>query len=67
MQADRRLIPTDPLLSEHPRALDIQLEPADNQRLANLCGQFDEHLRQLERRLGVEIIDEAQLNSLLGR
>ena len=31
------------------------LEPADNKRLANLCGQFDEHLRQIEERLGVEI------------
>ncbi len=31
------------------------LEPADNNRLANLCGQFDEHLRQIESRLDVEI------------
>jgi phosphate starvation-inducible PhoH-like protein len=36
-------------------SLDVVLEPADNQRLANLCGQFDEHLRQIEDRLGVEI------------
>ena len=35
---------------------DIVLEPADNERLASLCGPLDEHLRQLERRLGVEII-----------
>ena len=34
---------------------DVILEPADNNRLANLCGQFDEHLRQIERRLDVEI------------
>ncbi len=34
---------------------DVILEPADNNRLANLCGQFDEHLRQIERRLNVEI------------
>ncbi len=34
---------------------DIILEPADNNRLANLCGQFDEHLRQIERRLNIEI------------
>ncbi len=33
----------------------IRLEPADNDRLANLCGPLDQHLRQLERRLGVEI------------
>ena len=31
------------------------VEPADNDRLANLCGQFDEHLKQIERRLGVDI------------
>jgi len=34
---------------------DIVLEPADNSRLANLCGQFDEHLRQIESRLNVDI------------
>jgi phosphate starvation-inducible PhoH-like protein len=34
---------------------DFVLEPADNSRLANLCGQFDEHLRQIERRLDIEI------------
>jgi len=34
---------------------DVILEPADNSRLANLCGQFDEHLRQIERRLNVNI------------
>ena len=34
---------------------DLVLEPADNSRLANLCGQFDEHLRQIERRLDVDI------------
>jgi phosphate starvation-inducible PhoH-like protein len=35
--------------------LDLVLEPADNARLANLCGQFDENLRQIERRLAVTI------------
>ena len=33
----------------------IVFEPADNKRLANLCGQFDENLRHIERRLDVEI------------
>lgn len=32
-----------------------QLEPVDNSRLACLCGQFDENLKHLERRLGVHI------------
>lgn len=53
-------------MSEHPSALDIQLEPADNQRLANLCGQFDEHLRQLERRLGVEINNRGASFNVIG-
>ena len=33
----------------------FELEPADTLRLANLCGQFDQHLKQIEGRLGVEI------------
>ncbi|MCP5419175.1 MAG: PhoH family protein [Gammaproteobacteria bacterium] len=37
------------------QAQELLLEPVDNLRLANLCGQLDEHLRQIERRLGVEI------------
>ncbi len=36
-------------------SIDLSLEPADNERLAELCGQFDDHLHQLEQRLGVEI------------
>lgn len=35
--------------------LNFQLSPPDNERLANLCGQFDEHLKQIESRLSVEI------------
>jgi len=42
-------------MSKPLESIDFVLEPADNQRLANLCGQLDEHLRQVERRLGVEI------------
>ncbi len=38
-----------------PTFRDLLLEPADNTRLANLCGHLDEHLRQIEYRLGVEI------------
>jgi len=34
---------------------EFDLEPADNERLANLCGQLDEHLRQIENRLDVQI------------
>ncbi len=44
-----------PINPQPDSACDFRLEPADNQRLANLCGPFDEHLRQLENRLGVQI------------
>ncbi|RCX33180.1 PhoH family protein [Thioalbus denitrificans] len=45
---------------------ELILEPADNLRLANLCGQFDEHLRQLERRLGVEINNRGNAFHIIG-
>jgi len=37
------------------RQVELVLSPIDNQRLANLCGPLDEHLRQVEKRMGVEI------------
>ena len=40
---------------------DIVLEPADNSRLANLCGQFDEHLRQIDSLRARRKYDEALL------
>ncbi|MEC9248718.1 MAG: PhoH family protein [Pseudomonadota bacterium] len=35
--------------------IQVNLEPTDNERLANLCGQFDENLRYLEKKTGVSI------------
>ncbi|HWP95036.1 MAG TPA: PhoH family protein [Gammaproteobacteria bacterium] len=49
-----------------PYIADLYLEPADNERLANLCGKFDEHLRQLERRLGVEINNRGNAFRVIG-
>ncbi len=46
---------------------DVVLEPADNSRLANLCGQFDEHLRQIERRLNVEIASRGNRFRITGQ
>jgi len=34
---------------------DVLLAPADNVRLVELCGPLDEHLHQIEARLGVEV------------
>ena len=49
-----------------PSSVSITLEPADNQRLASLCGQFDEHLRQLEHRLQVEISNRGNRFQIAG-
>lgn len=37
------------------QAYKLVLEPADLERLARLCGPFDEHLRQIEQRIDVRI------------
>ena len=34
---------------------EVTLEPVDNRRLSSLCGPFDDNIKQLERRLGVEM------------
>jgi len=46
--------------------LTLELEPADTLRLANLCGQFDEHLKQIESRLGVDIFCRGNLFTIKG-
>ena len=37
------------------KAVEVKLEPVDNQRLARLCGALDENLRQIESALDVTI------------
>ena len=46
--------------------LDFQVEPADNERLARLCGKFDEHLKQIEQRLDVQISNRGDQFSVEG-
>ena len=45
---------------------DFTLEPADSERLANLAGPFDGHLRQIELRLGVEIANRGNVCRVSG-
>jgi len=45
---------------------DFTLEPTDNERLANLSGPFDEHLRQIELKLGVEIANRGHVFRVSG-
>ena len=47
-------------------ALDFALDPADPERLANLAGPFDAHLRQIELRRGVEIANRGNLFRIAG-
>jgi phosphate starvation-inducible PhoH-like protein len=49
-------------LSRH----ELVLEPDDGERLANLCGPFDEHLRQIELRLGIEVANRGNIFRVTG-
>jgi len=53
-------------LSELPVSISFKLTPDDNERLSNLCGPLDKHLRQLETRLGIEINNRGNEFSLYG-
>lgn len=44
----------------------ITLAPIDNRRLAELCGQFDEHLHIIEHYLGVEISNRGNEFQIIG-
>ncbi|VAW55871.1 Phosphate starvation-inducible protein PhoH, predicted ATPase [hydrothermal vent metagenome] len=48
-------------------SIDIEFTPADNQRLANLCGPMNEHLQHIEMRLGVEINNRNHHFQLIGQ
>lgn len=50
-----------------PPAVEISFSPADNQRLANLCGVLDENLRQIETVLDVTISRRGEHFSLRGK
>ena len=47
--------------------LEFTLEPSDNQRLANVCGQFNRHLHQIEQRLNVEIANRGNQFIITGQ
>jgi phosphate starvation-inducible PhoH-like protein len=45
---------------------DLVLLPDENDRLVNFCGQYDEHLRHLEKRLGITIANRGNHFQLSG-
>jgi len=50
-----------------PTPLEISFTPADNQRLANLCGTLDENLKQVETALDVTISRRGEHFSVAGK
>lgn len=58
--------PTGSTLTKADITQRVTLEPNDARRLANLCGQLDGHLRQIEQRLSVEIRNRGNNFSLTG-
>jgi phosphate starvation-inducible PhoH-like protein len=46
--------------------VELDLAPADHARMANLCGQFDTHLRQIEQRLAIHIKSRGSRFQLTG-
>ena len=53
-------------MSDLPSSQNLTLEPQDNLRLSNLCGPLEDHLHQIERRLGIEINHRGHDFHLLG-
>ncbi len=53
-------------LTDPNAALEFDLTPVDNQRLANLCGVLDENIKQIENALAVTIYRRGEHFSLQG-
>ncbi len=45
---------------------EITLEPSDNKRLVSFCGPLDDNIKQIERRLGVEITYQMNQFKVIG-
>jgi phosphate starvation-inducible PhoH-like protein len=56
----------EPYLSTKVTTMNLYLEPSDTRRLTSLCGPFDDNIKQLERRLGVEIIHKNNHFTIVG-
>ncbi|MFQ6021628.1 MAG: PhoH family protein [Acidiferrobacterales bacterium] len=49
------------------RVIEFSLTPADNGRLASVCGLHDEHLRQIEEYFGVDIANRGNVFRVTGQ
>ncbi|MBI3546046.1 MAG: PhoH family protein [Gammaproteobacteria bacterium] len=53
-------------MKSKPKPLEFSFTPADNRRLANLCGSHDEHLKQIEETFDVEIANRWNIFRIMG-
>jgi phosphate starvation-inducible PhoH-like protein len=53
-------------LKPKPSHIEFSLTPADNRRLASLCGSHDEHIKQIEEYMGVEIANRGNVFRVTG-
>ncbi len=54
-------------MSSKRQAIQFSVQPPDSERLSSLCGQLDEHLRQIEGSLGVEIANRGNQFRITGQ
>ncbi len=53
-------------MPDNAESLQFLLDPEDNERLSNLCGPLESHLRQIETRLGIEINNRGNSFQIVG-
>ena len=53
--------------NELSNVISFELEPEDNERLANLCGQFNEHIKQVEAYFDVDIDSRSNYFNIKGK
>ena len=53
-------------MPDNADSLQFLLDPEDNERLSNLCGPLENHLRQIETRLGIEINNRGNSFQVVG-
>jgi phosphate starvation-inducible PhoH-like protein len=54
-------------LAKNLTSTDIYLEPSNKDRLASLIGPYDDNLKHIERRMGVEITYQGNLFKVVGK
>ena len=53
-------------MPDNAESLQFLLDPEDNERLSNFCGPLENHLRQIESRLGIEINNRGNSFQIVG-